>query len=119
MAELEADLAARRAAYSELEADYNKNMARLAVLEREEADRDAIDVAATRARIERDAIREWGCGWESRPGPATMPGGAAAGVVSLVGMSAESLRDAACARGVRVGVEHDASGFEVDPDADL
>ena len=42
-------------------------MARLAVIEREEADRYAIEVAATRAGLERDAKRVWGRGWEHKP----------------------------------------------------
>ena len=63
---------------------------------------------ATRARLEADAAKMWGSASADKE---NLP--AAAQVISLVGMSAESLRAEACSRGVRVGVEYELMGHQV------
>ena len=60
---------------------------------------------ATRARLLADAQKMWGSGAADKEN-------APAQVISLVGMSAESLRVAACSRGVRAGVEIQVVGHQ-------
>ena len=66
---------------------------------------------ATRARLLGDAEKMWGscAGGSAAADKENSP----AQVISLVGMSAESLRAAACSRGVRAGVEYEVMGHQV------
>jgi len=66
---------------------------------------DRLERRETRLRLEADARKVWGSESGSMSGNASPPK-----VFSFIGKSAESVREEACARGVRVGVEYELVG---------
>ena len=84
-----------------------KAVCKLAAIDELEA---ALARDATREKLLADAAKVWGsCTGGS---VAADKENAPAQVISLVGMSAESLRAAACSRGVRAGVEIQVVGHQ-------